>query len=279
MTMTYLSIAIFLFIIGKGLAQPQVLPQVVIEGSSEACPAVSEISHARNTSKAAIQAILRDTVVPELNRRDFNLPQCACGGPGDWTRMAYVNMTDPTQQCPSNWRLISSPVRSCGRGTTARGACDSATFPSGGRSYSRVCGRVIAYQKGTFDGFRPSVTGGRGKLTIHTLMEFLLHMEMLVHGSTSGHSWELSLNAPQVSHIQSVLVLLQATAGLTKSLLSLEIITSVTLGFTVLYGMMQLSMPIILCGMERGVVLLLPAVNLTPLHGSAQLCHKPLQMT
>ena len=158
--MAYLSIAIFLFIVSNGLAQPQVLSQVVIEGSSEACPAVSEISRVRNTSKAAIQAILRDTVVPELNLRD----SCPCGGPGDWTRMAYLNMTDPTQQCPSNWRLVSSPERSCGRRTTNRGACDSATFPSQGRSYSHVCGRVIAYQKGTSDAFDPSVRGGRGQI-------------------------------------------------------------------------------------------------------------------
>ena len=55
--MAYLSIAIFLIIVSNGLAQPQVLSQVVIEGNSEACPAVGEISRARNTSKAAIQAV------------------------------------------------------------------------------------------------------------------------------------------------------------------------------------------------------------------------------
>ena len=95
--------------------------------------------------KTKIQSILHDTGIPELNRRYSSQPACPCGGSGDWTRMAYLNMTDPTQQCPSNWRLISTPVRGCGRETTARGACDSATFPSHGRSYSCVCGRVIAY--------------------------------------------------------------------------------------------------------------------------------------
>ncbi len=51
----------------------------------------------------------------------------------------------PSQQCPSTWTLITTPVRGCGRSVTS---CESAFFPSNGRSYSRVCGRVLAYQKG-----------------------------------------------------------------------------------------------------------------------------------
>ncbi len=73
-------------------------------------------------------------------------PPCACGGPGEWTRIAHLNMSDPSQQCPSNWNLTTTPVRGCGRSSFGLSSCDSATYPSAGRSYSRVCGQVNAYQ-------------------------------------------------------------------------------------------------------------------------------------
>ena len=47
----------------------------------------------------------------------------------------------------------------CGRPTGSSG-CDSAMFPSNGVSYSRVCGRVIGYQRGSPSAFASSL--GRG---------------------------------------------------------------------------------------------------------------------
>ena len=85
-------------------------------------------------------------------------PPCACGGQREWSRIAHLNMTDPSQNCPSNWTLRSSPVRGCGKSTTS---CDSAFFPPNGHRYSRVCGRVIAYQYGTPDAFYYSIRSGR----------------------------------------------------------------------------------------------------------------------
>ena len=84
---------------------------------------------------------------------------CPCGGPGPWRRIAHLNMSDPNQQCPHNWRLVTSPVRACGRSTSAGHSCDSAIFPSNGISYSRVCGRVNAIQRGSPDAFQPSIKG------------------------------------------------------------------------------------------------------------------------
>ena len=48
-------------------------------------------------------------------------------------------------------------IRGCGR-TTQNG--DSAIFPSNDRTYSRVCGKIIAYQNGTTNAFAPFVSGG-----------------------------------------------------------------------------------------------------------------------
>ena len=78
-----------------------------------------------------------------------------CGSTG-WTRVAYLNMSNPLQQCPSNLRLYNhGGVRACGRRTSSNAGCNSVTFSTTGISYSQVCGRVIGYQYGAPDAFYP----------------------------------------------------------------------------------------------------------------------------
>ena len=85
---------------------------------------------------------------------------CSCNSTGGWTRVAYLNMTDTSQQCPSAWtqrNISSEPRRVCGRDSS--GGCKSVTYSTHGMNYSHVCGRVIGYQYGLPDGFgNPSPT-------------------------------------------------------------------------------------------------------------------------
>ena len=80
--------------------------------------------------------------------------QSHCGA-GLWWQMAYLNMTDPSQQCPFAWREYnSSGVRACGRQPSSTGSCSGIVlnyFAS--QPYSRVCGRVIGYQVRSPDAF------------------------------------------------------------------------------------------------------------------------------
>ena len=79
-------------------------------------------------------------------------PQSNCG-PGLWWRVAHLNMSDPTQQCPSVWREYNeSGVRACGRRTTSTGSCAAKCYLTSSQ-YSRVCGRVIGYQVASPDTF------------------------------------------------------------------------------------------------------------------------------
>ena len=74
-----------------------------------------------------------------------------CDGEGGWTRVAYLNMSDPSQQCLTDFRLYDeSGVRACGRNSSV-GGCNSVTFSTYGISYSQVCGRVLGYQYGSPD--------------------------------------------------------------------------------------------------------------------------------
>ena len=68
-------------------------------------------------------------------------------------RVANFDMNDPNQNCPEEFAQvnITDPFqRLCGRSANEPG-CSSMFFPVNGIQYSRVCGRVRAYQYGTPD--------------------------------------------------------------------------------------------------------------------------------
>ena len=91
-----------------------------------------------------------------------------CGSTGGWMRVAYLDMTDTSQQCPDGFRLITEPKRTCEQ--IDQSYCDSIFYPSRDIQYSKVCGRVRAYQYGSPVAFAPyyhgkvygSVYGGLG---------------------------------------------------------------------------------------------------------------------
>ena len=103
------------------------------------CPSSEDVDSLRASAKLILES-----------RYNTNGP-CSCGGAG-WTRVAYLNMSDPQQTCPSNWTLNTSPVRGCGRSSSSR-TCDSVVYPVNGHRYSSVCGKIIAYHKGVSAGF------------------------------------------------------------------------------------------------------------------------------
>ena len=117
-------------------------PMGLAPTASSTCPSHEEI----DTLHRNVKHLIADKFITR---------PCSCGGAG-WTRVAYLNMYDPQQTCPSTWTLNTSPVRGCGRSSTASRTCDSVVYPVNGRSYSSVCGKIIAYHKRQSHGF-PSV--------------------------------------------------------------------------------------------------------------------------
>ena len=79
-------------------------------------------------------------------------PQSNCG-PGLWYQVTHLNMSDPSQQCPSAWREYNThEIRACGRPTTTTGSCAIKQYFVS-HQYSRVCGRAIGYQVASPDAF------------------------------------------------------------------------------------------------------------------------------
>ena len=75
------------------------------------------------------------------------------GTPG-WRRVAFINMTDTSYNCPTGLNLTSYSKRTCGKAHTNDRGCSSTTFTVGGLPYSRVCGRIKGYQFGATVAFR-----------------------------------------------------------------------------------------------------------------------------
>ena len=104
-----------------------------------------------------------------------------CGSGGGWTRLAYLDMTDSAQSCPSGFRLYQSgSVRACGRPGSSSG-CTSVTYPSNGISYSQICGRVTGYQYYHTDGLHPS----------RSINSYYLEGISITRGSPRQHVWSL----------------------------------------------------------------------------------------
>ena len=75
-----------------------------------------------------------------------------CGGEGGWMRVAYLNMTDPSSQCPVGFRVETANKRFCIRNTSS-GGCSPILAESFGLNYSKVCGYVRGYSYYTMDCF------------------------------------------------------------------------------------------------------------------------------
>ena len=105
-----------------------------------------------------------------------------CGSGGGWTRLAYLDMSDATESCPSGFNTYNSGgVRACGRYNSGAG-CVSVTYPSNGISYSQICGRVTGYQYHSADAFvGPS-----------DLNSYYVDGVSITRGSPRQHVWTLA---------------------------------------------------------------------------------------
>ena len=103
-------------------------------------------------SCSAINISAQNEIILKMLTNSYIVRPSSCGGP-EWTRAVYLNMSDssqscpsnwtrinspmsdPSQSCPSNWTRVNSPIRGCGRTTSDHNKCDSVYYYVGG-SYS-----------------------------------------------------------------------------------------------------------------------------------------------
>ena len=150
----------------------QQLPMYIISqddgDATSTCPKEKAVV-TRQKIATAIRDILQQFIVPRH--------QC---GDGQWYRVAYLNMSDPSQQCPSVWREYTSDgIRLCAQPTSSRGRCPGTLYPVS-RQYGRVCGRVIGYQFGSTDAFHSRLSN---------IDQAYVDGISITHGRPRNHIW------------------------------------------------------------------------------------------
>ena len=160
------------------------LDVVSIPGNG-ACPAQERREAAIQSIRASVQTTMDTTP---------NLADNLNCGSGEWYRVAHLNMSNSSQQCPSAWREYNtSGVRGCRRPQTLSPSC-SGIFYATNHRYSRVCGRVIGYQIGTTDAFGLLAAG-------HTIDSYYVYGVSVTHGAPRSHIWTLAAGFSEGEYI------------------------------------------------------------------------------
>ena len=107
-----------------------------------------------------------------------------CGNiTGGWMRAAYLDMTDVSNTCPQGLTYtVQSSIRMCTRSHSTAG-CTSVIFPTHGMPYTKVCGKAIAYQRGSNDGF---FNYHRGQSSLN---DYYVDGLSVTHGDPRSHVW------------------------------------------------------------------------------------------
>ena len=159
-----------------GSSLSTVAPLLVTGIGDDSCPPAEEQRSALLQLSNKISAMIAELEVHEIS-------QC---GEGLWYRVAYLNMSNSTQVCPSNWVEISAPVRTCGRPPSSVPSCPGIQYSARSLQYSKVCGRVIGYQDGSSDAFYP----GRSLMSPD---DIYVDGVSLTHGMPRNHIWTFAV--------------------------------------------------------------------------------------
>lgn len=163
---------------------PFIYASKIIEDSGATCPPARERETLRTQISNEIRPLLQTAI---LNNQSF-----VCGNTSGWTRVAYVDMSNNSQQCPGDLREVNrSGIRLCDRDSradTSQGICTSVIFPTNGIVYNEVCGRVIGYSMGSTSAFYDYtfVLGAD-----NTIDEYYVDGVTLTHGRVGAreHIW------------------------------------------------------------------------------------------
>ena len=113
--------------------------------------------------------------------------ECCGTTSGGWLRAAYLNMTNSSQQCPSQWTEVNNMVRACVRNTPSAG-CRSEVYDTNGVSYSQICGRVIGYQFCVANAF-----GSFSANQSLTINDVYVDGVSITRGSPREHVWTFAI--------------------------------------------------------------------------------------
>ena len=160
-------------------------PQFLQQEGGQICPSETQQKRVRNEIDSAILRLLQESGLLQTQPPTVSTGTYSCGGSTGWRRVAYLNMSDSSQECPSVWQEITTPHRVCGR-TSSTGSCEGLTYPTGSVHYVQVCGRITGYQIGLPDSFYR--WGSSSMVSIDSFyVDGVSLTYMVLPASTSGH--------------------------------------------------------------------------------------------
>ena len=149
----------------------------------------SAIANIQPKNYSHFSTILEDTEalnVKIIKRRSSEDENSNILNTGGWRCVAFLNMSDPTNDCPPGWQLTRYSKRSCGRVNRSRLSCDSVFFPVSGGPYNQIMGRIRAYQWGNQHAFH-------GRYYQKTVDGAYFSGVAVMHGSPREHIWTFAV--------------------------------------------------------------------------------------
>ncbi len=154
------------------------------------CAAVLQL-HPSSTSPSGYYSIRSSNGSPVSVYCDLTL---SCGNiTGGWLKVAELDMTDNSNQCPSTLtQRNDSNKRTCAINSNSA-SCAPVIYSSYAIKYSKVCGKIKAYQFGSPDAFR-------SKPSTHSIDSNYVDGITLTHGSEPRkHIWTFAGSVSEVS--------------------------------------------------------------------------------
>ena len=115
-----------------------------------------------------------------------------------WMRLATLDMTDSSQSCPMHWTVYNNDehkLRACGRNHNQEQKVAQAVFSTSGIMYSKVCGRITAYQLGATEAFTTNETA--------TLADPYVDGVSITYGGNAEHIWTFAAARAQEDDIST----------------------------------------------------------------------------
>ena len=131
---------------------PSYLPTSCFQVYNYSCPQIHQVYSSATSGYYNIILTNGSIVTVYCDMEGIN-----CDEEGGWTRVDYLNMTEPGSTCPSGLtqtRYNNLDHHVCGRFNPSSGGCGSTFFSIYSLNYTKVCGRVRGYQYHTPDAFQ-----------------------------------------------------------------------------------------------------------------------------
>ena len=112
-----------------------------------------------------------------------------CGNiTGGWTRVAFIDMTDPGNICPPEYRFVYLSRKRMCPGQRRQNVCPSINYPVHGIAYKNICGKAIGYQFGWAEAFYRYTHRGSRTVTSRYADGLLI-----TRGTARHHIWTFAV--------------------------------------------------------------------------------------